>query len=185
MHGGISLPAAKRGGLTGGGGVTLLREWLVGSSGKSAARGECRSPLVSQPRPLSRRPLGRGLRLLQAPPSALTAHCVPQPGLPLIFLAGRSALTSATPVPLGLSRRHRWGNTQLSRKVRSRASPGVVGGRSVRRAPRATPVLLSLHSGPSLLGKPLRLSTWAMLEERCLSARAWARTPKHCVGETP
>lgn len=132
-----------------------------------------------------RRPLGRGLRLLQAPPSALTAHCVPQPGLPLIFLAGRSALTSATPVPLGLSRRHRWGNTQLSRKVRSRASPGVVGGRSVRRAPRATPVLLSLHSGPSLLGKPLRLSTWAMLEERCLSARAWARTPKHCVGETP
>lgn len=36
----------------------------------------------------------------------------------------------------------------MSRKGRSRASPGVAGRRSVRRAPWATPVLLDLHAGP-------------------------------------
>lgn len=136
VHGGVSLPAAVCGGLTAGGGVSPYSL----ERGKSAARGERRSPLISRSWPLSRRPLGRGLRLLAQ---------LQTPG-PRLLQA-----------PLPPSQR------------------------AASQSPGCRSFSLAGLSGPGLLGKPLCLSTWAVLEERCLSASARARTPKHCGGETP
>lgn len=112
VHGGVSLPAAVCGGLTGGGGgVTLLiRAWQVRCQRGAQEPTHLKVLAFVQETPRAR-PEAAGpapdawTQAAAGPPSALTARCVPEPGLPLVFPCrtqwARSPGEAAVPVHVG------------------------------------------------------------------------------------
>lgn len=157
----------------------LTQRWLVGSSGKSAARGECRSPPASRPAPAFVQEAPRARPEVAGPAPALPARCVLEPGLPLIFPCRTQCVDVCyTRASWLIKKASMWEHPVVAEGPLTRF-PGCCGQavcetRTLGHAGAARPA-----RGPALLGKPLCLSTGAVLEERCLSAGAWTRTPKH------